>query len=93
MEVLFNVDDKNKFYLWDIDVADKLFEATKARKKQQAVPLGEGYSGLKPGVMMKINNLEVEMIYPYTCYDNREVKEENLGDGNVLAATMERSRK
>lgn len=57
-------DAKNIFYLRDIDDADKLVEVIKAKKNGKAVIVGGGYIGLELSAVMKINNVDVEMVYP-----------------------------
>ncbi|XP_077230843.1 monodehydroascorbate reductase-like [Tasmannia lanceolata] len=57
-------DAKNIFYLREIDDADKLIEAIKAKKNGKAVIVGGGYIGLELGAVMKINNFDVSMVYP-----------------------------
>ncbi|KAA8516696.1 hypothetical protein F0562_016798 [Nyssa sinensis] len=57
-------DSKNIFYLREIDDADKLVEAIKAKKNGKAVIVGGGYIGLELGAVMKINNFDVSMVYP-----------------------------
>lgn len=57
-------DAKNIFYLREIEDADKLVEAIKAKKNGKAVIVGGGYIGLELGAVMKINNLDVTMVYP-----------------------------
>lgn len=57
-------DAKNIFYLREIDDADKLVEAIKAKKNGKAVIVGGGYIGLELSAVMKINNLDVNMVYP-----------------------------
>ncbi|XVE61522.1 hypothetical protein DITRI_Ditri06bG0047000 [Diplodiscus trichospermus] len=57
-------DAKNIFYLREIDDADKLVEAIKAKKNGKAVIVGGGYIGLELGAAMKINNFDVSMVYP-----------------------------
>ncbi|PSR98500.1 Monodehydroascorbate reductase 1, peroxisomal like [Actinidia chinensis var. chinensis] len=57
-------DSKNIFYLREIVDADKLVEAIKAKKNGKAVIVGEGYIGLELSAAMKINNLDVSMVYP-----------------------------
>ncbi|GFY97809.1 monodehydroascorbate reductase 1 [Actinidia rufa] len=57
-------DSKNIFYLREVDDADKLVEAIKAKKKGKAVIVGGGYIGLELSAVMKINNLDVSMVYP-----------------------------
>ncbi|KAL5717089.1 monodehydroascorbate reductase (NADH) [Ranunculus cassubicifolius] len=57
-------DAKNIFYLRDISDADTLVEAIKAKKDGKVVIVGGGYIGLELGAVMKLNNLEVTMVYP-----------------------------
>uniref|UniRef100_A0A5B6ZMG7 monodehydroascorbate reductase (NADH) n=2 Tax=Davidia involucrata TaxID=16924 RepID=A0A5B6ZMG7_DAVIN len=57
-------DSKNIFYLREIDDADKLIEAIKAKKNGKAVIVGGGYIGLELGAALRINNLDVNMVYP-----------------------------
>ncbi|KAK8478757.1 hypothetical protein V6N13_059769 [Hibiscus sabdariffa] len=57
-------DAKNIFYLRDVVDADKLVEAIKAKKNGKAVIVGGGYIGLELGAALKINNLDVSMVYP-----------------------------
>ncbi|KAA8518604.1 hypothetical protein F0562_016078 [Nyssa sinensis] len=57
-------DAKNISYLREIDDADKLIEAIKAKKNGKAVIVGGGYIGLELGAVMKINNFDVSMVYP-----------------------------
>ncbi|KAF9596983.1 hypothetical protein IFM89_014697 [Coptis chinensis] len=57
-------DAKNIFYLREIDDADKLNEAIKAKKAGKAVIVGGGYIGLELAAVMKINNYDVTMVYP-----------------------------
>ncbi|OVA03607.1 FAD-dependent pyridine nucleotide-disulfide oxidoreductase [Macleaya cordata] len=57
-------DAKNIFYLRDIDDANKLVEAIKTKKDGKVVIVGGGYIGLELGAVMKINNLDVSMVYP-----------------------------
>ncbi|KAK8557068.1 hypothetical protein V6N13_035173 [Hibiscus sabdariffa] len=90
-------DAKNIFYLREIDDADKLVEAIKAKKNGKAVIVGGGYIGLELGAALKINNLDVSMVYPepweqfavgFTSNSNGEVKEVQLKDGRVLEADI-----
>ncbi|BBH07680.1 monodehydroascorbate reductase 1, partial [Prunus dulcis] len=55
---------KNIFYLREIDDADKLNEAIKSKKNGKAVIVGGGYIGLELGAALRINNLDVKMVYP-----------------------------
>ncbi|XP_009796858.1 monodehydroascorbate reductase [Nicotiana sylvestris] len=57
-------DSKNIFYLREIDDADKLVEAIKAKKGGKAVIVGGGYIGLELSAVMRLNNIEVSMVYP-----------------------------
>lgn len=57
-------DAKNIFYLREIDDADKLVDAIRAKKNGKAVIVGGGYIGLELGAALRINNLEVSMVYP-----------------------------
>lgn len=57
-------DSKNIFYLREIDDADKLVEAIKAKKNGKAVIVGGGYIGLELSAVMRLNNIEVSMVYP-----------------------------
>ncbi|KAM7531615.1 hypothetical protein LguiB_035025 [Lonicera macranthoides] len=57
-------DAKNIFYLREIDDADKLVEAIKAKKNGKAVIVGGGYIGLELSAVMKINNFDVSMVFP-----------------------------
>lgn len=54
----------NIFYLRDIGDADKLVAAIQAKKNGKAVIVGGGYIGLELGAALKINDLEVTMVYP-----------------------------
>ncbi|CAL5420730.1 unnamed protein product [Camellia sinensis] len=58
------VDAKNIYYLREIDDADKLVEAIKAKKNGKVVIVGEGYIGLELSAVMKLNNLDICMVYP-----------------------------
>ncbi|EPS59809.1 monodehydroascorbate reductase [Genlisea aurea] len=57
-------DAKNIFYLREIDDADKLVEAIKAKKNGKAVVVGGGYIGLELSAALRINDIEVSMVYP-----------------------------
>ncbi|XLT14244.1 hypothetical protein HN51_059934, partial [Arachis hypogaea] len=57
-------DAKNIFYLREVDDADKLYEAIKAKKNGKAVVVGGGYIGLELSAAMRLNNLDVTMVYP-----------------------------
>ncbi|KAH6798868.1 monodehydroascorbate reductase 1 [Perilla frutescens var. frutescens] len=57
-------DAKNIFYLREIDEADELVEAIKAKKNGQAVVVGGGYIGLELSAALRINNIDVSMVFP-----------------------------
>lgn len=57
-------DAKNIFYLREITDADQIVEAIKSKKNGKCVLVGGGYIGLELGAAMKMNNLEVTMVYP-----------------------------
>lgn len=57
-------DSKNILYLREIDDADKLVEAIKAKKGGKAVVVGGGYIGLELSAVLRINNLDVTMVFP-----------------------------
>ncbi|GMP49999.1 hypothetical protein CsSME_00016788 [Camellia sinensis var. sinensis] len=57
-------DAKNIYYLREIDDADKLVEAIQAKKNGKVVIVGGGYIGLELSAVMKLNNLDVNMVYP-----------------------------
>ncbi|KAK4777073.1 hypothetical protein SAY86_005761 [Trapa natans] len=57
-------DAGNIFYLREIDDADKLIEAIKAKKDGKCVVVGGGYIGLELSAVMKINNFDVTMVFP-----------------------------
>ncbi|MQL98477.1 hypothetical protein Taro_031184 [Colocasia esculenta] len=57
-------DANNIFYLREIDDADKLVEAIQAKKGGKAVIVGGGYIGLELGAALRINDLDVTMVYP-----------------------------
>ncbi|KAK4757431.1 hypothetical protein SAY87_018732 [Trapa incisa] len=57
-------DSKNIFYLREIDDADKLVDAIKAKKNGKCVIVGGGYIGLEISAVMKMNNVDVTMVYP-----------------------------
>lgn len=57
-------DSNNIFYLREIDDADKLVAAIQAKKDGKVVIVGGGYIGLECAAAMKINNLDVTMVYP-----------------------------
>lgn len=55
---------KNILYLREIDDADQLVEAIKAKKNGTAVVVGGGYIGLELSAVLKLNNFDVKMVYP-----------------------------
>ncbi|GAB2300697.1 hypothetical protein Dimus_034735 [Dionaea muscipula] len=57
-------DAKNILYLREVDDADKLVEAIKTKKGGKAVVVGGGYIGLELSAALRINNLDVTMVYP-----------------------------
>ena len=57
-------DAKNIFYLREIDDADNLNAAIKAKKNGKALIVGGGYIGLELGAALRMNNLDVTMVYP-----------------------------
>ncbi|KAK2454814.1 monodehydroascorbate reductase (NADH) [Trifolium repens] len=57
-------DAKNIFYLREVDDADKLYEAIKAKKNAKAVVVGGGYIGLELSAVLRLNNIDVTMVYP-----------------------------
>ncbi|KAL1549311.1 monodehydroascorbate reductase (NADH) [Salvia divinorum] len=57
-------DAKNIFYLREIDDANKLVEAIKAKKNGKALIVGGGYIGLELSAALRMNNIDVCMVYP-----------------------------
>lgn len=57
-------DAKHIYYLREIDDADKLVEVIKQKKNGKVVIVGGGYIGLELSAVMKLNNLDVCMVYP-----------------------------
>ncbi|XP_061340219.1 monodehydroascorbate reductase, seedling isozyme-like [Gastrolobium bilobum] len=57
-------DAKNIFYLREVEDADKLYEAIKAKKNGKAVIVGGGYIGLELSAVLRLNNIDVSMVYP-----------------------------
>lgn len=57
-------DAKNIFYLREVDDADKLYEAIKAKKNGKAVVVGGGYIGLELSAVLRLNNIDTTMVYP-----------------------------
>lgn len=56
-------DSKNIFYLREIEEAETLAKAIKA-KNRKVVIVGGGYIGLELSAAMKINDLDVTMVFP-----------------------------
>jgi monodehydroascorbate reductase (NADH) len=44
--------------------ADKLYEAINAKKNGKAVVVGGGYVGMEISASLKLNNIDVTMVYP-----------------------------
>ncbi|TXG58308.1 hypothetical protein EZV62_016137 [Acer yangbiense] len=57
-------DAKNILYLREIDDADKLVEVIKAKKSGKAVIVGGGYIGLELSAALRMNDIDVSMVYP-----------------------------
>lgn len=57
-------DAKNIFYLREVDDADQLYAAIKARPNRKAVVVGGGYIGLELSAVLRLNNIDVTMVYP-----------------------------
>lgn len=57
-------DAKNIFYLREIDEADELVAAIKAKKNCKAVVVGGGYIGLELSAALRVNNIDVNMVFP-----------------------------
>ncbi|KAL8505063.1 hypothetical protein ACS0TY_016321 [Phlomoides rotata] len=57
-------DATNIFYLREIDEADELVAAIKAKKNGKAVVVGGGYIGLELSAALRINNIDVTMVFP-----------------------------
>ncbi|XLS61829.1 hypothetical protein HN51_016057 [Arachis hypogaea] len=57
-------DSKNIFYLREIDDAEKLYEAIKAKNNGKAVIVGGGYIGLELSAILRLHNIDVTMVYP-----------------------------
>ncbi|KAF3612924.1 hypothetical protein FXO38_36542, partial [Capsicum annuum] len=43
---------------------DKIVEALKANKNAKVVVVGGGYIGLELTAVLRLNNIEVDMVYP-----------------------------
>ncbi|XP_042014499.1 monodehydroascorbate reductase [Salvia splendens] len=57
-------DAENIFYLREIDEADALVAAIKAKKNSKAVVVGGGYIGLELSAALRVNNIDVSMVFP-----------------------------
>lgn len=57
-------DAKNILYLREIDDADKLVEGITAKKNGKAVVIGGGYIGLELSAALRINSMDVTIVFP-----------------------------
>ncbi|KAI9090694.1 hypothetical protein K1719_028547 [Acacia pycnantha] len=57
-------DAKNIFYLREVEDADVLYAAIKEKKNAKAVVVGGGYIGLELSAVLRLNNIDVTMVYP-----------------------------
>lgn len=57
-------DAKNIFYLRELVDADELLTAMLEKENGKAVVVGGGYIGLELSSALKVNNMEVTMVYP-----------------------------
>jgi monodehydroascorbate reductase (NADH) len=57
-------DANNILYLREIEDADKIVAAIQAKKDGKAVIVGGGYIGLEISAVLRLNNLDVTMVYP-----------------------------
>ncbi|KAK4281626.1 hypothetical protein QN277_013095 [Acacia crassicarpa] len=57
-------DAKNIFYLREVEDADILYAAIKEKKNAKAVVVGGGYIGLELSAVLRLNNIDVTMVYP-----------------------------
>lgn len=57
-------DAKNIFYLREVEDADILYAAIKEKKNAKAVIVGGGYIGLELSAVLRLNNIDVTMVYP-----------------------------
>ncbi|XP_037422583.1 monodehydroascorbate reductase 3, cytosolic [Triticum dicoccoides] len=57
-------DSNNILYLREIDDADNLYAAIQAKKGGKAVVVGGGYIGLELSAVLKMNDLDVTMVFP-----------------------------
>ncbi|XP_024385327.1 monodehydroascorbate reductase, seedling isozyme [Physcomitrium patens] len=60
-------DAKGIYYLRDIGDADKIVEAIKASKGDEAVVVGGGYIGLELAACLTMNKIKVNMVFPEPC--------------------------
>ncbi|XP_048569065.1 monodehydroascorbate reductase 3, cytosolic [Triticum urartu] len=57
-------DSNNILYLREVDDADQLYAAIQAKKGGKAVVVGGGYIGLELSAVLKMNDLDVTMVFP-----------------------------
>lgn len=57
-------DAKSIYYLREIDDADELVAAIKAKQSSKAVVVGGGYIGLELSAALRVNNIDVTMVFP-----------------------------
>lgn len=57
-------DAKNILYLREIDDTDKLVEGITAKKNGKAVVIGGGYIGLELSAALRINSMDVTIVFP-----------------------------
>ncbi|PHT43022.1 hypothetical protein CQW23_17047 [Capsicum baccatum] len=69
---------KNIFNLREINDADKIVEAITANKNTKAVVVRGGYSNIELTVLLRLNNMKVDIVYPELWYIFK------LKDGRVL---------
>ncbi|PHU09167.1 Monodehydroascorbate reductase [Capsicum chinense] len=60
-------DSKKIFYLREINDAAMIVEALKANKNAKAIVVRGGYVGLELTVVLRLNNIKVDMVYPELC--------------------------
>ncbi|XP_019187654.1 PREDICTED: monodehydroascorbate reductase-like isoform X2 [Ipomoea nil] len=61
---LQGANSKNIFYLRDIDEAEQISQALDAKKTAKAVVVGGGYIALEISASLRMNNIDVTMIFP-----------------------------